>query len=99
MVLYYVWGLNEAEIAYCYKITESRVSQILKGVQERLRKRIEKEEQEKGVSKVEELLQKENGRGPRMECEKIIRMEEEESREMEKDSSRFLKEWFTQEIL
>jgi RNA polymerase sigma factor (sigma-70 family) len=40
VVLFYEWGLSLEEIGRCFGVSESRISQKLKEVQERLKKRV-----------------------------------------------------------
>lgn len=58
------WGFNEAEIADLYNVSESRISQIYKGIQERLSKRVKQEakKHKKTKSQLEEILQTKNER-------------------------------------
>lgn len=51
-VLIYVWGFKELEVGHCFGVTESRISQRLKGIQEKLSREMAREKQRE----VENLL-------------------------------------------
>lgn len=56
MILFYGWGFNEAEIGNLFGISESRVCQRLKRVQEGLSKRIAAQERRESAGELAKVL-------------------------------------------
>jgi DNA-directed RNA polymerase specialized sigma24 family protein len=82
LVLRYVWGMNEVEIGNIFGVSESRISQRLTRIQERLSARIKKEagRERKRTGPVDQVGK---GEGESLPRRKNQSMEDEKSRPME----------------
>jgi len=91
-VLRFKWGFTNAEIGYCFAVTESRVSQRLKEIQTRIRqtsKTMPKSKSE-GQGELEAVLfEQRQGLEPRSNQG----LEKKEPRQMESDYGSFFSEW------
>jgi len=88
------WGMNEIEIGNLFGVSESRISQRLARISERLSARVKKEarSQGTGTSQVEEMGEiKAQG----LECQANQSMAGEESRKMESTNEPCFQKWLT----
>lgn len=101
-VLYYGWGLHEVEVGNLYKVSESRVSQWLKGIQKRLSARVKKEAKCKTQRKntMAKVLSKKETRDEwKMERKEDIRVAKKASFEMASFDEKSVSQWTSSEVL
>lgn len=91
------WGFREIEIANLFGVSESRISQRVKRIQERISARIEAQERTKisrdAERKVAKVLPGEKEGGPSLEFEANEGMERKEPGEMGSFNGESVKEW------
>jgi len=109
MVLLYVWGLKLNEIGHCFGISESRVSQRIRGIQERISQTVAGQEQRSPGEIRQNIQGNELWQGSaeayletpcskeRQEMERgtYFGLETEESGSLEENSQENFPEWFS----
>jgi hypothetical protein len=108
LVLTYVWGFKEIEVGHCFGITESRVSQRLKGIYQGLSRKLEAEERRQGQGSNGEVPQNSQGETSSthsleeilrietngLECETAFSLANEKFWSVEVDNGEGYPEWF-----
>ena len=104
-VLRVIWGFHAIEIGNCFGISEGRVCQELKEIQNRVRKALSSKVPKDGQGKdlfeenVEDLLSENGAIEPWLEPEAFGGLAEEKSFKVETDNEASLDEWFAQEMV
>lgn len=88
-----IWGMSEAEVADRYKVTESRICQILKRIQGRLSERIARPRHRLQIQATKAMAKVLFGSWQRMEFETHSRLAFEEPRALEKIDGYGYEKW------
>lgn len=94
IVLRFIWGMNEIEIADIFGVTESRVSQWLKGIQGRLSKRAAQESDSEG-ERENSMEKMGTEKGKEISSRSYQCMEKEEQNKMGRNFQTRYQKWLT----